>query len=242
MSGTIKEVKTGAFGKTSGRLGSSARLERAGMHQRVADKLRQSIVRGHLGPGERIGEVEMCSALNVSRTPLREALKQLASEGLVELRSNRGAIVAPLRHDELDELFEVVAALEGMAAKRAAARLRKSDLRRMENMHNRMERFYEERNLKEYFKCNQKIHYSWVASGGNSVLTRTHSWLMGRVERARYIALHYDNRWSESIEEHRVIMDSLISGNGNQVEESVREHVLRTGRLVCERLKKVAGR
>src|SRR5688572_17421315 len=96
--------------------GRKARLRvvRSGLHEEAALRLRALIVRGDLPPGETLVETELCDALGVSRTPLREALKLLAAEGLIELRLNRSAVVAPIRREEIAELFEAVAGIERM--------------------------------------------------------------------------------------------------------------------------------
>ena len=116
------------------------RVPRTGLHEQAADKLRTLIVRGDLSPGEPLLEVSLSQALGISRTPLREALKQLAAEGLVELRLNRGAVVASLRHEELAELFEAVSGIERCAAELAAIRMTAQDVERLEVLQKRIDR------------------------------------------------------------------------------------------------------
>ena len=103
-------------------------------------------------------EVELSGLLGVSRTPLREALKLLAAEGLVELRLNRSAVVAPVRCEEIAELFEAVSGIERIAAELAAVRMTARDLQRLRDLHERMERFHEAGELRDYFDLNQQIH------------------------------------------------------------------------------------
>src|SRR5215204_4150458 len=119
------------------------RVSRAGLHEQAAARLRTLIVRGDLAPGEPLMEVELSELLEVSRTPLREALKLLATEGLVELRLNRSAVVTPLRREEITELFEAVGGIERIAAELAAVRMTARDLRRLRGLHERMGRFHE---------------------------------------------------------------------------------------------------
>src|SRR3984957_13918057 len=115
------------------------RVPRAGLYEQRATRLRVLIVRGDLAPGQPLLEADLSDALGVSRTPLREALKQLASEGLVELRLNRSAIVAPLRRDELVELFEALGGIERCAAELAATRMVARDVERLQALQGRKE-------------------------------------------------------------------------------------------------------
>ena len=132
--------------KTDGKRGRSTvakrrlRLQRTGLHEDATARLRSLIVRGDLAPGEPLIEADLSEALGISRTPLREALKLLASEGLVELRLNRSAIIAPIRQDEIEELFEAVSGIERVAAELAALRMTERDFEKLHHLQERMER------------------------------------------------------------------------------------------------------
>jgi DNA-binding GntR family transcriptional regulator len=194
------------------------------------------IVRGRLPPGEILGEAALCEALGISRTPLREALKHLASEGLVELRPNRSSRVTPIRTGELGELFEAVGGIERIAAELAAARATALELRRLRALHARMERHHGAAALDEYFHLNQQIHRLIVEMAKNSVLRATHDWLLARVERARFLALASRARWDESVQEHRDILTALEAGDGERAGRLLSDHVRRTGQVVAEAL------
>src|SRR3954463_9626704 len=183
-SATMKQ-KSSKVGKSRSSL-SAARLRvpRAGLHEQAAARLRMLIVRGDLAPGEPLMEVELSGLLGVSRTPLREALKLLAAEGIVELRLNRSAVVAPVRCEEIAELFEAVSGIERIAAELAATRMTAPDLRRLNDLRKRRERRHERGELRSYFEVNQQIHTFIVACARNEAIAATHRWLLGRVERA----------------------------------------------------------
>ena len=132
------------------------RVPRTGLHEQAARKLRTLIVRGDLLPGEPLLEVNLSEALGISRTPLREALKQLAAEGLVELQLNRSAVVAPLLREELTELFEAVSGIERCAAELAATRMTAADVERLEALQRRIERHHDRGELRDYFEVNQQ--------------------------------------------------------------------------------------
>ena len=214
------------------------RVPRAGLHEQAANKLRILIVRGDLAPGEPLLEVGLSQALGISRTPLREALKQLAAEGLVELRLNRGAVVAPLRLDELAELFEAVAAIERCAAELAAIRMTEQDVDRLEALQTRIERHHGRGELRDYFEINQQIHSTVVSFARNSVLKASHDALLARAERARFFALAAVGRWDESVREHRQILAALKARDADRAGQLLGQHVRRTGEAVGETLTK----
>ena len=212
------------------------RVVRSGLHEEVAIRLRSLIIRGDLPPGEQLVEADLCKALGVSRTPLREALKLLAAEGLVQLRLNRSSIVAPIRREEIDELFEAVAGIERIAAELAAVRMTARDHEKLASLHERMERHYGAGELREYFEVNQQIHNFIMTCARNGPLKSTHDALMARVERARFFALSSRERWDESVEEHRDIMRALAARDSDKAGRLLAQHVQRTGQVVNDAL------
>jgi DNA-binding GntR family transcriptional regulator len=201
------------------------------------EQIRRTIVRGHAMPGERLDEPAICDALGISRTPVREALKLLAAEGLVELRRNRNSIVALIDAAELAHLFEVESGIEGMAARLAATRMTTAELKQLETLQLRMERHRAERELDSYFEINQRIHRLVVMGAKNPVLVETHGWLLGRLERARYMALSAVGRWEQSVLEHREILAALKAGDAERAGNLFTVHVQRTGAIVSETVK-----
>jgi DNA-binding GntR family transcriptional regulator len=206
------------------------------LHEQAATRLRTLIVRGDLSPGEQLLEMDMSEALGISRTPLREALKQLAAEGLIELRLNRSAIVAPLRRAELAELFEAVSGIERCAAELAATRMAVRDVERLEALQQRIEWHHERGELRAYFEANQQIHSSIVGFARNGVLKAAHEALLPRVERARFFALSARGRWDESVREHRQILAALRAGDAERAGRLLGRHVRRTGEIVADSL------
>jgi DNA-binding GntR family transcriptional regulator len=222
--------------KISGGRKARLRVVRSGLHEEAALRLRSLIVRGDLPPGEALVEAELCAALGLSRTPLREALKLLAAEGLVELRLNRSAIVAPIRREELDELFETVAGIERIGAELAAVRMTARDHDKLASLQQRMERHHDAGELREYFELNQQIHLFILACARNGALKSTHDALMARVERARFFALSSRERWDESVEEHHAIMQALAARDGDKAGRLLALHIERTGQVVNDAL------
>lgn len=219
----------------------SVRISRPALHVEAVDRLRAMIIRGALEPGARIAEAAMCEALGVSRTPLREALKLLAAEGLVELRPNRGAIVTPLRAEESRELFEAIGGIERLCAELAALRLTAVEIGKLHSLQERMEAHFAAGRRDEYFRINQRIHRAIVAGAKNDVLVQTHTWLLSRAERARYFALQTPERWAQSVEEHRAILKALEERNATLAGSLLSEHVSHTGDAVSAALDKDAA-
>lgn len=207
-------------------------IRRRPLHDEVTERLRDMIVEGELAPGARVNEAALCEQLGVSRTPLREALKILAAEGLVELLPRRGARVATLGAAELGELFEVLSGLERTAAELAAVRASATDLAGLRQLQARIERHHAARNRHDYSHDNHALHEAIVALAGNAVLKEVHERLMTRVRRARYMALLSQERWDESVAEHARILTALEAGDAKRAGELMGQHVARTGEVV----------
>ncbi len=212
------------------------------LHAQALGTLRKMIVTGELKAGERIAEAAVCDLLGISRTPLREALKLLAAEGLVELRPNRGATITPLRAAEIAALFEAVSGIERIAAELAAARMTPAEIRRLHALQMRMEEHFKRGERTEYFRLNQEIHQFIVAGAKNEVLTSTHAFLLARAERARYLALNTQERWEQSVSEHRGILKALEEGRGDDAGRLLGEHVAHTGVAVSANLMSQTGK
>lgn len=199
----------------------------------ATDRLRHLIVYGQLAPSARLIEPELSERLGISRTPLREALKLLAAEGLVMLRPNRNAIVAPLDPTELTHLFEAEGCIESFAAHAAADRMTAADLRRLHAFQEKIEALEGAGALEEYFAINQKIHRLIVAGAKNPALAEAHDRLLGRLARARYFALGAQGRWRESVLEHRLILTALEARDGPTAQRLFVQHVGKTGEVVA---------
>lgn len=181
------------------------------LHDELLHYLRAYLVGDMLQEGDRIPERELCERLGVSRTPLREALKVLASDGLVELLPNRGARVRQITPEELCEVFEVLQGFEMLAGQLSCERITDGEIAEIEKLHYRMYSAYMRRDLPDYFECNQAIHAAILASTRNTTLIEAHSRFATRVERARYHANRTKrrDRWSEAMREHEQILEAL---------------------------------
>ncbi|MDX1267358.1 MAG: GntR family transcriptional regulator [Oceanisphaera sp.] len=211
-------------------------LRRRSLHEEVADCVRTMIIEGELKEGQRIHEPELCQQLDISRTPLREALKVLHSEGLVTIEPNRGAWVATITPEEIREHFEIISSLERRAAELTAVKVSESDLARLSKLQDKLERHYQARERNEYFETNQHIHRLIIELAGNDTLTQLHHQLMNRVSRGRYLAIGMQHRWEESVDEHRALLDALRDRNAELAGRILAEHVLHTGGTLAKEL------
>lgn len=214
------------------------RITRQSLHNRVGSRLRDMIIHGELAPGEKVPVAMLSRTLDVSLTPLREALKVLAEEGLVELTPNRGARVLSYTPEEATALFEVIAGLESLAAELAAERMTADQLARLEAMHVAMRDHYENREKDPYFDLNNRIHEAIVAYTGNDILVATHAKLMIRARRGRYIAIVDPNRWREAMAEHEAVMSAFAARDSEQARMVWRLHLQHSGEVVSSVLKR----
>jgi DNA-binding GntR family transcriptional regulator len=145
-------------------------IERRTLHDEVVDRMRDMIIEGQFKTHARINETELCRSLGVSRTPVREAIKTLASEGLIELVRNKGAIVKRLGGDEIVDLLEAVAVIERYAAEVGVERASDLEIDQIVKMHQRMRAYYKTRERLPYYKLNQAIHAAIVTLTHNNTL------------------------------------------------------------------------
>ena len=207
----------------------SQRIDRVSLPEQVRDRLRTMIVRGDLPPGGNIGETGLSDALGISRTPLREALKLLATEGLVELQAHRGAFVVEMRPHEIADIFDVAATLERRAAELAATRGTPAQFEMLGRLQAEMEAEHRAQRREPYFELNQAIHRAIVEIAGNAVLKATHEMLFARVQRIRFLVLGTPYRWDQSIEEHRAILAALEARDPAAAGAALARHVRHTG-------------
>jgi DNA-binding GntR family transcriptional regulator len=199
----------------------------ATLHGEILSRLRDFIVEGNLTEGTRIPERQLCEMFGISRTPLREALKVLASEGLIDLLPNRGARVRELGPQELAELFDLMGGLESLAGRLACEKITVSEFSEIEQLHHQMYRFYLNRELPDYFRCNQLIHDKIVAAARNFALSSAYVSLAGRIRRVRYAAnlAQKRDRWGEAMREHEAILDSLRRRDGRELSDILFRHL-----------------
>lgn len=202
-----------------------APIERQSLHDTVTERIRDMIVEGAYPPGSRLPERVLCETLGISRTPLREALKVLASEGLLELAPNRGARVAGLTAGDVDELFPVMGALEALAGELACARITDTEIAEIRALHYQMILHHTRGERPPYFELNQQIHEKILDAAHNPTLTAAYGNLSGRIRRARYTANIDTARWDQAVAEHEEMLEALGARDGARLAAILKRHL-----------------
>lgn len=196
---------------------------------RLREALEDDIVAGRLRPGQRLDEVGLAERFNVSRTPIREALIQLASSGLVEIRPRRGAFVLLLGPRELIESFELMAEIEAACARLAARRMGDEDRAALESAHHACADAVRAGDPEAYYPTNAAFHAAIYAATGNRVLAAEALRLQRRLQPYRRLQLRVPRRMDASFAEHEAILAALLAGDGEAAAEALRAHVLVQG-------------
>lgn len=230
----IGGVVTNAIGPA---LQRTAPIRRASLHDETVLRLREMILDSTLPPGSRIPEAQLCETLGISRTPLREALKVLASEGLVELRPNRGSTVATIDPSEIQAMFEVMEGLEELVGTLACARASDVELRELDDLHQSLQALHRSNDLAGYFHTNQTIHLRLMEAAHNPVLASVYEGLSIKIRRARYLANYDAARWSGSLLEHEALNAALQNRDATRLAPLLRDHTRVTGEAVIKTLK-----
>ena len=209
-------------------------IPRQVLHQEVAVRLRQRIVEGHIAPGTKLNERELSEVLKVSRTPLREAIKMLAAEGLVELLPNRGAVAAQLSEQDISDTFEVIAGLEGQAGELAAQRIGDAELAEIRALHYEMLAAFTRRDLPTYYRINAQIHTRINAAAGNRVLTQTWATVNARLQALRFRSNFDEEKWKRAVKEHDQMVELLAVRDGPALRALLIAHLLHKRDAVLE--------
>ncbi len=220
---------------------SPQRILRATLHDELTARIRDQINEGELAPGTRVPERLLCERFGVSRTPLREALKVLASEGLLELSPNRGATVSRLTVEDVEEVFPVMGALEALAGELACAHITEEELAEIRALHYQMVLHYTRGERPAYFQLNQAIHEKILAAAHNNTLSNQYRGLAGRIRRARYLANMSKARWAEAVAEHAEILAALSERDGPRLAAILKRHLQNKCETVKEALRAEAG-
>jgi len=206
------------------------------IHTQVTNALRKAIVSGELEMGQKISEKTLSQRLNVSRTPVREALKQLEREGLVEIIPRVGTCVRKPTEKEVTELFTIKEVLEGLAASEMTKRGPIPELENLMQAMEKMEQSVEEKNIDGYVEANTLFHESILKGCGNSKLLYHYDLLINQLPYRQfvYLTLEQPDRLEKSVQEHKRIVEAIKSQNSKLAEQLMREHVEKSGAKLKE--------
>lgn len=191
----------------------------------VYDQLKQQILAGSIAPGTRMMEVELSEKMGVSRTPIREAIRMLEKEGLVEIRPRHGAYSSQVSIEEILGILEVRQNMDAMAAGFAAERGTKEDFDRIAQYAKGYETALASGNLNEIIKCDERFHESIAEAGHNPTLVKIVTDLQNLVIRFRYIYYTNPEIVNRMIEEHQEIVETIRSGNGDKARQVAMSHI-----------------
>jgi len=206
-------------------LNSIDSMKRISLHDELTERLRGMITEGVLAAGEKVPERELCDKLGVSRTPMREALKVLAADGLLNLEPNKGARVHAITVQDLEEVFPVMGALEALAGELACENITQEQLTELKSAHAAMVTHFHESDLPNYFKKNELIHEIIIKSTGNKTLLTMYRSLSVRLRSARYLANITPDRWSQAVAEHEAMIAALDKRDSTMLSAILRQHL-----------------
>jgi DNA-binding GntR family transcriptional regulator len=210
----------------------------SGLHELAATRLRALLVEGTIAPGAKLNERELAQVLNVSRTPLREAIKRLAAEGLVELVPNRGAKAVRLTADDVRHTFEVMAGLEAQSGELAAQRITSAELAEIQALHFEMLAAFTRRDLSTYYHCNHQIHSAINIAAKNPVLTQTYLQVNARLQALRFRTNQNESKWKKAMAEHEQLLKALTKGDAVATRDVLLKHLNNKRNVVLEQMKK----
>ena len=203
------------------------RLVHNSLHHEVAATLREQIFDGTLAPASFIEEVALCERLKISRTPLREALKVLSAEGLLRHEPRRGCFVSEVTEQDLDNIFPVIALLEGRCAYEAARNASAADLLALGALHERLQAHARAGLIKEYYETNFQIHEAIILLADNRWLAHAIADLRKILKLARLQQLHAPGRLAQSLAEHMTVYAALQSRDSEGADAAMRTHLTR---------------
>lgn len=204
------------------------RIARPSLHDAIVTRVRDMIIEGELPPGTRIHEGQLGAALGVSRTPLREALKFLASEGLIELSPGKGTVVRKFSPKDVRDSLIVLGDLEALAGRLACENATDADIGKVRALHDRMMGYYASRDRLPYFKLNQNIHSAIIGISKNEPLAFVHGTLQARLRRIRYIGNEGPEKWAGAVADHEEMITALEARDGNHLAFVLKAHMEKT--------------
>ncbi len=193
------------------------------LREQIADAIRDAIIKGILRPEERVAEAEMANKFNISRTPIREAIRQLETEGFIKVQAHRGAYVAPITEKDIREFYEIKSLLEGYAARLACSRMGEEDIKKLEEINNKLEEAHKKNEWRLAFKLHNEFHDKFLRNCGNEKLYQILHALTQQFQRFR-IALTMSGKIEGSIAQHKEIVNAFRKRNAEGIEKLVQEN------------------
>jgi DNA-binding GntR family transcriptional regulator len=211
-------------------------IKKKTLHEEIANNLREMIMSGELMEGDKIKENELCDLMGISKTPLREALRVLSSEGLIRLVPNRGSYVTTPTFEEIKEMFDVMCALEGVCARTAAEKMSDHDFSKLEKLHQKLEKNFKHKDQKEYIQQNNLYHTFVQELAGNKTMNQIVNGLRQKILLYRFQSLNLPGRFEQSIQEHRNLLAAFRDNDPEKAEMLMKSHLKKQ----CDAMEKLA--
>jgi DNA-binding GntR family transcriptional regulator len=205
----------------------NTKLNNRALYEDVADRLREQIFTKKLASGSWLDEQSLADQFGISRTPMREAIKVLASEGLITIKMRRGAYVTEVARKDLEQIFTILSLLEGQAAKEAAVKATEAELNLLDDLHHRLEKAAADRDIEQFFEINVKFHELIQEIAGNRWMNGVIADLRKVLKLHRRDSLTSTGRLQNSLIEHREILRTLLNRDELAAEEAMRNHLAR---------------
>ena len=197
------------------------------LYEDVAERLRAQIFAHELAPGSWLDEQSLAQQFGISRTPMREAIKVLASEGLVTTKMNRGAYVTEVDRRDLEQIFTILSLLEGQAAKETASKATEEELNLLDDLHHRLEKAAADRDVEQFFEINVKFHELIQEIASNTWMNGVIADLRKVLKLQRRDSLTRTGRLQNSLLEHREILQAILKRDPTAAEAAMRKHLAR---------------
>jgi len=212
------------------------------LRERILETIREAILNGQLKPGEKVAEPELAERFGISRTPIREAFRQLESEGYLTVIPRKGAVVTDLSEREVEEFYSIKSILEGYAARVAAEKMSTKDHERLEAINARLKQLADEGDVKSFFRVHDEFHELFIRAAGNDKLFDLIGQMLRKFNRLRMASLALPGRMDLSVQEHMKILDAFRRHDGETADNLVRKNAAYGGQVLIQSLGQGEGR
>lgn len=204
------------------------------LREKILEKIREDILKGNLRPGEKVAEPELAASFGISRTPIREAFRQLESEGYLTVIPRKGAVVVSFSERDVDEFYAIKSILEGYAARRACEKLTTREIDKLQAINDKLGQLAEGGDIKQFFKVHNDFHDLFIRSADNEKLYELISNLVGKFQRLRIASLSLPGRMRISVQEHDKIIEAFRKRDADAAERLVRKNAEYGGRVLMQ--------
>ncbi|WP_027716071.1 GntR family transcriptional regulator [Desulfuromonas sp. TF] len=212
------------------------------LREKILETIREAILRGALKPGEKVAEPELAERFGISRTPIREAFRQLESEGYLTVIPRKGAVVTALSERDVEEFYAIKSILEGYAARMAAVNLSSKDIDRLEAINDRLEQLARDGDVKTFFRVHNEFHELFIRAAGNEKLLELIGQLLMKFNRLRMASLSLPGRMEISVNEHKKILEAFKSNDGEKANQLVSKTAAYGGQVLIQSMAQQEGR